>query len=73
MSANKLTPSQRRVLEAAAKHPCGRVVGASTPETLISSVFIELDGFNARGLLFKITDAGRQVVVPPTKASKKGL
>lgn len=67
----KLTPAQRRVLEAAAY---GRVVGASIPEALISRGLIEPDGFNGLRSLFKITDAGRQAVAPApsTKASKKG-
>jgi hypothetical protein len=70
----KLTPAQRRVLEAAAKHPYGRVVGTSTPEMLIGRGLIEPDGFNGLRSLFKITNAGRQAVAPApsTKASKKG-
>jgi hypothetical protein len=69
----KLTPAQRRILKAAADHPRGRAaLGGGATGSLIIRGFIELDGFNARGLLFKITDAGRQAVAPSAKTSNKG-
>ena len=70
----KLTPAQRRILAAAAKHTHGRVVGGDprTRELLVGRGLIGVDGY-LYGPLFKITDAGRQAVAPSAKASKKGL
>ena len=63
MSA-KLTPAQRRILEGAARHMFGRVVGgdARMREKLASYGYIEADGFGVNGRLFKITEAGREAV-----------
>ncbi len=65
--STKLTPAQRRILTAATRHMFGRIVGGDTHtrELLIERGLIEPDGFR----LFKITDAGRQAVAPPTNAS----
>ena len=65
MTAPKLTPAQRRILEGAARHMFGRVVGgdARMRERLTSYGYIEPDGYSVNGgCLFKITDAGRQAV-----------
>jgi len=61
--STQLTPAQRRILEAAARHMSGRVAGGDhrTRELLIGRGFIEPDGF-LHGPLFKITDAGRRAV-----------
>jgi hypothetical protein len=60
---SKLTPSQRRVLEFAARHPFGRVVGGDLRiRTLLSDLgLIEPDGYLRLMHLYKITDAGRRV------------
>lgn len=60
----KLTPAQRRILEGAARHMFGRVVGgdARMRERLASYGYVEPDGYGVNGQLFKITDAGRRAV-----------
>ena len=64
----RLTPAQRRVLSAAARHVFGRVVGGSAQmrEQLAARGLIEADGYHSgqmfAGPLFKITEAGRQAV-----------
>lgn len=67
--STKLTPAQRRILEAAARHMFGRVVGGDqrTRELLVGHGFIESDGF-LHGPLYKITDAGRQAITPRKRA-----
>ena len=63
--SKKLTPAQKRILAAAAKHKFGRVVGGDprTRALLSGRGLIEHDGFHY-GPLFKITEAGRQAVAP---------
>ena len=64
MSTTKLTPAQRRILEAASGHIAGRIAGGDTRtrELLIGHGFIVCDGYRPGGLLYKITEAGRQAV-----------
>lgn len=65
--STKLTPAQRRILKAAAKHMFGRIVGGDTRtrELLIGFGFIECDGYLHGALLYKITDAGRRAIAKP--------
>lgn len=69
VTAQKLTPAQRRILEGAARHMFGRLVGgdARMREKLVSLDFIEQDGFGTHGLLYKITQTGRFAI---TKGNK---
>jgi hypothetical protein len=64
VTAPKLTAAQRRILEGAARHMFGRIVGgdARMRERLASYGYVEADGYGGTGPLFKITDAGRRVV-----------
>lgn len=66
---SKLTPAQKRVLQAAARHMFGRVVGGDdrTRVLLRDRGLIEPDGVR----FYKITDAGRQIVAPPNKTTAK--
>jgi hypothetical protein len=65
----KLTVAQRRLLEQAARHSAGRVIGneAWSCTMLVKHGLIKPDGFNRVGPLFKITAAGRKAIA---KASK---
>jgi hypothetical protein len=62
--ATKLTAAQRRILEKAARHPSGRIVGGEvrTRAALREHGFIESDGYGPNGPLYQITDVGRQAI-----------
>jgi len=69
----KLTPAQRRILEAASRHMFGRIVGGDerTREVLRARGLIEPDGFLGLRPLFKVTGVGRQAVGSTHHATKK--
>jgi hypothetical protein len=61
--------AQRRLLEAAARHRQGRLVGGDprTRQILVDREWVELDGYYF-GPLFKITPLGRQAVASREEA-----